>query len=70
MTFQDMLAELDKLTVDEQLRLMEALSQRLRQSARLSAMARLHGALGGGDDTPTTEQVKADYTRYLEEKYR
>ncbi len=32
MTFQDVLEELDKMTVDEQLRLMQALSQRLQQS--------------------------------------
>ena len=69
MTFQEVLEKLDTLTVDEQLQLMEALSQRLQQSVRRANAASLRGILGANRDISKAE-IKDMISDYLTEKYK
>jgi hypothetical protein len=66
---QELIDEIKQLSVDEQLALIETLNEQVRQS-RLESVQRLRGILGLQDNPPTDEELKEDYIRYLEEKYR
>ncbi len=69
MTFQEMMAELDRLTFSEQLALMEALSRKLQQSTREIEAARLRGAFGATRKY-SDQEIKDMYVDYLTEKYK
>ncbi len=69
MTFQDVLEELEKMTVDEQLRLMEALSQRLQKSVRQASAANVGGIFGQTRDI-SDEEIKDMIADALIEKYK
>ncbi len=68
MTFQDLVVELDKLTVAEQLRLMELLSQRLQRSVRQAAVPNVRGIFGQTRDI-SPEEIKDMLAESLIEKY-
>lgn len=67
---QELLDEIKKLSMDEQLELLEFVSQQIRYKHRLEAMKRLEGVLGMESDAPTDAEVKEDYISYLQEKYK
>lgn len=70
MSIQDLLTEIDQLSLEEQLTLLEALSRRIRESVRASRVSHLRGILRPEGDVPTDDELKQDYLSYLEEKYR
>lgn len=79
MTFQEMLAEIPRLTTQERLLLLEALSRSLRdeltraaperQAEHEAIVDRLFGALHTADQPPSDDVLRASYTDYLSKKY-
>lgn len=74
MTYQQIIAEIPRLTMQERLMLLETLSRSLR--AEISAPTRspgsaerLAGIITTDGTVPTDQQVRESYTDYLEEKY-
>jgi hypothetical protein len=74
MTYQEIIAEISRLSVQQRLLLLEALSRSLR--ADMSAPARspgsaerLAGIIAIEGPAPTDQQIRQGYTDYLEEKY-
>jgi hypothetical protein len=69
MTLQDMISELDTLSVDEQLQLLQALTQRLQQSVRDANSHTMLGVFGVNRDV-SKDEIKDVITDYLTEKYK
>ena len=74
MTYQELLTEIGQLPLDERLALLEALTHSLRAELRPttrggSSVVRVRGLLKPAGPLPTDVDFKADYTRYLIEKY-
>ena len=76
MTLQEILPELRRLSLDERLILLEALTRSVREdfSAPQKALdvvpfVTLRGALKPNGPMPTDEELKDDYVDYLIEKY-
>lgn len=74
MTYQEIIAQIPRLTIQERLMLLETLSRSLR--ADISAPTRspgsaerLAGIIISNGPVPTDQQVRESYTDYLEEKY-
>jgi hypothetical protein len=70
MTFDEMTQQLDELTLDEQLRLLELLSGRIHRRLRDSRLEHLRGILASDKPAPSDDEVETAYTDYLDEKYR
>jgi hypothetical protein len=79
MTLQEMLTEIPRLTTQEQLLLLEAVSRSLREGLALmnpdqralreATVDRLFGVLRPDGTSPTDAELKDAYTDYLSEKY-
>lgn len=76
MSTQELIAEIRKLPVSEQRRIFQALRGSLGDASEASSADRadvpaseLRGIAKPDGATPTDEQIKDDYTRYLSEKY-
>jgi hypothetical protein len=74
MTVQEIVAEIPRLTIEERLLLLEALSRSLRAEmsppARSPGSAeRLAGIIKIDGPAPTDQQLRESYTDYLDEKY-
>jgi hypothetical protein len=74
MTYQDIIDQIPRLTMQERLMLLEMLSRSLR--ADISAPTRspgsaerLAGIITSDGVVPTDQQVRESYTDYIEEKY-
>ncbi len=74
MTFQEIIAALPRLSVEEQLLLLEALSRSLRAEMGVPTRSpgsaeRLAGIIKVDGPAPTDQQIRESYTDYLDEKY-
>ena len=74
MTYQEIIAQIPRLTIQERLMLLETLSRSVR--AEMSAPTRspgsaerLAGIITSDGPVPTDQQFRESYTDYLEEKY-
>lgn len=74
MTYQEIIAEISRLTMQERLMLLETLSRSLRTeisapTGSLGSAERLAGIITSDSPIPTDQQLRERYTDYLEEKY-
>ena len=74
MPYQELLTEISRLPLDEQLALWEALTRNLRTELRPmirggSSAGQVRGLLKPAGPMPTEAEFKDDYTRYLIDKY-
>lgn len=74
MTYQEIIAEIPRLSMHERLLLLEVLSRSLRADVHLptpspGSAERLAGIIKIDGPMPTDEQIRESYTDYLEEKY-
>ena len=85
MTKEQLIEQINQLTVAEKIELFEAISKGVRKELRrkdsrasaetieieqrLAAVDRLQGILKTEDAPPTDEELREDYTNYLAEKY-
>lgn len=70
MALRDLLSEIDHLSLEEQLTLLEALTRRIRTTVQAVQPSQLRGILRPDEALPTDEAIQQDYVDYLEEKYR
>ena len=74
MSLHEIVAELPKLTFDEQQELIEKISQNMselqnRPSRKIVPASQLRGILKTTQPQPTDEEIRQDYMAYLERKY-
>jgi hypothetical protein len=74
MTRQQLLSEIERLTLAERVELLEAITRSVREELqprvhRGAVVSRLRGIASPGEPLPSEEELKEDYTRYLTEKY-
>lgn len=71
MTYAEIVAEIPRLTREERLELLEAIARSLRETRARPDEERidLDGILRTDGPPPTDEELKEDYSRYLERKY-
>ncbi|MCB0197180.1 MAG: hypothetical protein KDJ65_34860 [Anaerolineae bacterium] len=76
MIYQDLVTEIEKLPLAEQLSLMETLARLIsrrvvKPTAPENAVERVRGLIKpvAGETTPTDAQIRDDYTDYLLKKY-
>ena len=76
MTYREMAVEIERLPLNEQLALLEALTRALRKTLTQSDMKKpgqpprlVRGMLKPDGPMPTDEELKQDYTDYLIRKY-
>lgn len=74
MTYQEIIAEIPRLSMQERLLLLEVLSRSLRADMNAPVRAagsaeRLAGIIKSAGPAPTDQQIRESYTDYLEEKY-
>lgn len=74
MTYQDILAEVKRLSIEQRLELMEALALSLRDDKRQntrsdSSVHRIRGLLKPAGPIPDDTELRNDYARFLIEKY-
>jgi hypothetical protein len=74
MTQKQLLEEIEHLPLEEKMELLEAISRSVREEMqprghRESVVRRLRGIAKPDGPPPSDEEIKEDYTRYLEEKY-
>lgn len=78
MTFAQLLTEIDRLSTDERLRLMEALTRSLqvdlrptRKSRKGSSLKRVRGVLRlRGNKAPTDRELRDEYVNLLSQKHQ
>ena len=70
MTFRELSEQIERLTLDEQLRLMELLSRRIRASLKDVGIERARGLLATDQSTPSVKDVENACVEYIDEKYR
>lgn len=70
MTFQELSEQIEHLTLDEQLRLMELLSRHIRNLLQDTGIERVRGLLATDQPAPSDEDVENAYIDYIDEKYR
>jgi dihydroneopterin aldolase len=71
MTYQEMVAEIPRLSVQERLALLEAVTRSLREELLPrtgSSLGRILGIAKPDGPLPTDEKIKAAYSDYLIEK--
>jgi len=74
MTYKDLISEIRQLPLHERLRLLEAVTQSVRDelvppTRRGSSASRVRGMLKPKGPLPVGSELKDAYTRYLIEKY-
>lgn len=76
MTYQQLVAEIEKLPLPEQLSLLETLArlisrQAVKPTTSVDSLARVRGLLKPppGSSLPTNEELENDYTDHLLRKY-
>ena len=74
MTYQEIVAEIPRLTLQERLLLLETLSRSVRVEMSApprspGSAERLAGIITSDGAVPTDQQFRESYTDYLEEKY-
>ena len=76
MTYHEMVVEIERLPLNEQLALLEALTRALRKTLTQSdkkepvqSLVLVRGMLKPDGPMPTDEELKQDYTDYLIKKY-
>ena len=76
MTYREMAVEIERLPLNEQLALLEALTRSLRKALTQSdtkepgkSLKLVRGMLKPDGPMPTDEELKQDYTDYLIRKY-
>lgn len=70
MTMKDLLVDIEQLSLEEQLTLLEALTRRIRSTVKASQSGHLRGILRPEGELTTDTALKQDYIDYIEEKYR
>ena len=74
MTHEELIKEIKQLPVEEQIAVIDAISQSIREEThspetRVSIVDRLYGIAKPDGPMPSNEELKEDYIRYLTEKY-
>lgn len=75
MIYQDLVTEVENLSLDEQLSLMETLARLIsrrtsKRTTSKTSLERVRGMLTPpGESTPTDAELIDDYTNYLMKKY-
>ena len=74
MTYQEIIAQIPHLTVQERLMLLETLSRSVRAEISVPTRSpgsaeRLAGIITSDGPVPTDQQLRESYTDYIEEKY-
>lgn len=74
MTYQKLVTEIQRLSVSEQLALLEVLTRSLRnelqpRAGSISSAKRVRGMLKPDGPLPSDDELKNDYTNYLIQKY-
>ena len=74
MTHEELIKEIKQLPVEEQIAVIDAISQSIREKTqspetRVSIVDRLYGIAKPEGPMPSNEELKEDYIRYLTEKY-
>ncbi|MBV8857450.1 MAG: hypothetical protein JOZ02_11005 [Acidobacteria bacterium] len=74
MTHQQLLSEIERLSLAERVELLEAITRSVREELRLrtrtpGAVGRLRGIARPDGVAPSDEELKEDYVNYLAGKY-
>jgi hypothetical protein len=74
MTHEELIKEILQLPLKDKMGLLETISRSVREEMRPreqngSVVSRLRGIAKSDGPSPTDEELKEDYTRYLSEKY-
>lgn len=70
MTTPELITEISRLSLDDKLAILEAVSHQIRQSLRPPAPAGIwRGALKSEQNAPADAELDADYGTYLVSKY-
>ncbi|HEX7721350.1 MAG TPA: hypothetical protein VF397_04285 [Pyrinomonadaceae bacterium] len=74
MTHEELIREIKQLPVEERIAVIDEISQSVQEEtqsrkARVSIVDRLYGIAKPDGPTPSDEELKEDYIRYLTEKY-
>jgi hypothetical protein len=74
MTREQLIKEINQLSLEQRLELLEAISRSVREELglreqRVLAVERLRGIAKPDGLPPTDEEIKEEYTNYLTEKY-
>jgi len=70
MAMKDLLGEIEQLPLEDQLVLLEVLSRHIRLSLDKRTKLDLYGILATDSEPPSDDELRDDYTDYLEKKYR